>query len=122
MLISKSNSPDSIVARLRSWAGLWRTFALGLLQIWFSFRLLVMLPNKPDGSPARSGLAGPRLKAKNAFWSLFGSFRLALLQNLPDAFISAKSRSNRGGLCMITFYSQIAFSRPKPMPDACVAL
>jgi hypothetical protein len=30
--------------------------------------------------------------------------------------------SNRGGICMISMYPQIASSRPKPMPDACLAL
>jgi hypothetical protein len=47
---------------------------------------------------------------------------LAILQNLPDAFINGASSLEPGRICMITSYSQIASSRPKPMPDACVAL
>jgi hypothetical protein len=46
----------------------------------------------------------------------------AILQNLPDAFISIASSLEPGRICMITTYSQIASSRPKPMLDACVAL
>jgi hypothetical protein len=53
----------------------------------------------------------------------FGSLvRLALLQILPDAFISGASSLEPGRICMIMSYSQSTFSRPKPMPDACVAL
>jgi len=48
--------------------------------------------------------------------------RLALLQNLPDAFISGTSSLEPGRSCMIMSFSQMAFPRPKPMPDACVAL
>jgi hypothetical protein len=45
-----------------------------------------------------------------------------ILQNFPDAFIHGASSLEPGRICMITSYSQIASSRPKPMLDACVAL
>jgi hypothetical protein len=45
-----------------------------------------------------------------------------ILQNAPDAFISSALSLEPGRICMISIYSQIAPSRPKPMLDACLAL
>ena len=47
---------------------------------------------------------------------------LNILQNARDAFISSGSSLEPGRICMISMYSQIAPSRPKPMLDACLAL
>jgi hypothetical protein len=45
----------------------------------------------------------------------------AILQNIPDAFISGASSLEPRRICMNMSNLQIAPSRPKPMPDACVA-
>jgi hypothetical protein len=45
-----------------------------------------------------------------------------ILQNAPDAFISSALPLKPGRICMISMYSQIAPSRPKPMLDARLAL
>jgi hypothetical protein len=46
----------------------------------------------------------------------------AILQKDRDAFISSASSLEPGRICMISMYSQIAPSRPKPFLDARVAL
>jgi len=69
----------------------------------------------PNGHAAEETGRTGALKAKRAV-------RLALLQILPDASISGTSSLESGKSCMIMSFSQIAFPRPKPMPDASVAL
>jgi hypothetical protein len=49
-------------------------------------------------------------------------FGAGMLQNARDAFISSGSSLEPGRICMISMYSQIAPSRPKPVSDARVAL
>jgi hypothetical protein len=46
----------------------------------------------------------------------------ANLQKPRDAAISADFIARTGEICMISMYSQIASSRPKPVSDARVAL
>ena len=49
-------------------------------------------------------------------------FGAGMLQNARDAFISSGLSLEPGRICMISMYSQIATSRPKPVSDARVAL
>jgi hypothetical protein len=53
---------------------------------------------------------------------LLQDFGAGILQNARDAFISGGSSLEPGRICMISMYSQIAPSRPKPVSDARVAL
>jgi len=48
--------------------------------------------------------------------------RPELLQNSSKTFISRASSLEPGRICMMMCFSQIVFPRPKPMPDACIAL
>jgi hypothetical protein len=52
------------------------------------------------------------------FSVLTALFVARILQNARDAFISGTSSLEPGRICMISSYSQIAPSRPKPMLDA----